>query len=170
MSTRDIEDGPWNEDGPRRDDDMFGRRENRKSSRGVPDFVRRAIENTMGSMQSTQSVSKEAIQFFISTTDKTRREIVRIAASEVGEFLKHTDLAGELIKVLTSLEADVHLSVKFRRTDQGGVEPVVSSVKGESPDPSAAATQKSPPATEPKEPQSRDGSYDPHSGPSNESL
>ena len=114
-------------------DDLFARRESSRSKgRGsVPDFVRRAIENTMGSVQSTQNVSKEALQFFLSTTDKTRREIVRIAASEVGEFLRQSDIASEVIKVLTSVEADVQLRVKFRRTDKG-VSPEVRTQKNNS--------------------------------------
>ncbi|MBX2813146.1 MAG: hypothetical protein KTR25_15125 [Myxococcales bacterium] len=100
-------------------DNLFTRRESKSRSRGVPDFVRRAIENTMGSVQSTQNVSKEAFQFFLSTTDKTRREIVRIAASEVGAFLRQSDIASEVVKILTSVEADVKLSIKFKRTEQG---------------------------------------------------
>ena len=137
MNQRNEDDNAWPPDDPGSDndvhggredrssrpaeyfDEMFARREGRSRSRGVPDFVRRAIENTMGSVQNTQNVSKEALQFFLSTTDKTRREIVRIAASEVGEFLRQSDIASEVIKVLTSLEADVQVRVKFRRTDSG---------------------------------------------------
>lgn len=106
-------------------DEMFARRERAQRSRAVPDFVRRAIENTVGSVQSTQNVSKEALQFFLSTTDKTRREIVRLAASEVGDFIRNSDLASEVIKVLTSVEADVQVKVRFNRTDGGGVRPEV---------------------------------------------
>lgn len=107
-------------------EDLFARRESRSRARGVPDFVRRAIENTMESVQSTQNVSREAIQFFISTTDKTRKEIVRIAASEVGAFLRQSDIASEIVKVLTNVEADVHVRVKFKKTGNG-VTPTVES-------------------------------------------
>lgn len=91
----------------------------------VPDFVRRAFENTMGSVASTQSVSREAIQSILSTTDRTRRELVRLIASEVGDFFRHTDVASEITKILTSVEADVRLSVRFKPAEGGGVEPQV---------------------------------------------
>lgn len=136
MSSRDDQD-TWPpvdaHDDP--DDEMFSRRESRGRSRGVPDFVRRAIENTMGSVQSTGAVSKEAIHFFLSTTDKRRREIVRMFATEVGDFLKHADISSEIVKVLTSVEADVEFKVRFRRTDDGKVVPEAAAKEpAESPD------------------------------------
>lgn len=117
--TEEPEDDGWPYGGSQ--DDEADRRKGHR----VPDFVRRAFENTMGSMASTQSVSREAIQSLLSTTDRTRRELVRLIASEVGDFFRHTDVASEIAKILTSVEANVHLSVKFRKTDDGGVEPEV---------------------------------------------
>lgn len=116
------------------DDELLSRRESRHRHRSVPDFVRRAIENTMDSVHNTQNVSREALQFFLSTTDKTKREIVRIVASEVGDFLRHADLSSEIMKVLTGVQADVQVSVRFRRTERG-VEPEVRTSSEEAPPP-----------------------------------
>ncbi len=111
------------------DAEELARREARNRARSVPDFVRRAIENTMDSVHSTQTVSKEALQFFLSTTDRTKREIVRIVASEVKDFLRHVDLSSEVIKVLTSVQADVKLSVRFRRNADGKITPEVEATE-----------------------------------------
>lgn len=94
--------------------------------RTVPDFVRRAIENTMGSMQSTQTVSREALQSLLSTTDKTRKELVKLVAHEVGDFFRHVDVASEITKILTSVQADVQIKVRFRRNEEGKLTPEVS--------------------------------------------
>ena len=78
------------------DDDYFFRRERagggRVDRRGVSDFVRRAIENTVGSVQTTSSLSREAINYLLQHGDKGKKEVVRIVASEVGDFLGGTDL------------------------------------------------------------------------------
>lgn len=126
MKPDELEDDPW----PMPDDEDEGevpRRESRHSRhRSVPDLFRRAFENTVGSVQSTQSVSREALHAILHTTDRTRRELVRLVAGEVGDFLRHTDLASEVTKVLTSVQADVHLSIGFKRNPEGGLDPEIT--------------------------------------------
>ncbi len=110
------------------EEEMFGTRgdgERSRRSRAVPDFVRRAIENTVGSVQNTGTVSKEALQYILHQGDRTKREVVRIVASEVGDFLQHVDISREIIKVLTSVQAEVSLSVRFKPTKGGGIIPDV---------------------------------------------
>ena len=120
MNQRDHEqeEEPLYEGDP--DDDMFARRErNKHSSRVVSDFVRRAIENTVGQVQSSGALPKDAIEYLIKHGDRGRREIVRIVANEVGDFLKHTDISSEAIKVLTNLQIDFNASVRFKRNPDG---------------------------------------------------
>ncbi|MCC7384117.1 MAG: hypothetical protein IT384_19900 [Deltaproteobacteria bacterium] len=94
-------------------DDLFGRREAKSERRPrgrVPEFVRRAIENTVGSVPSTGTLSREALEYL----DKGRREVLRIVASEVGDFLRNTDLSREVVKILSSLQVEVNASLRFR--------------------------------------------------------
>jgi len=94
---------------------------------GVGDLFRRAIENTVGSVQNTGSLSREAISYLLQQGDKGKREIVRIVANEVGDFLRQVDFSSEIIKVLTSVQMDLNASVKFRRNEAGdGIVPEVS--------------------------------------------
>lgn len=102
------------------DDDMFGRRErHRQGSRVVGDFVRRAIENTVGQVQSSGAMPKEAISYLLQQSDKGRKEVVRLVASEVGEFLRHTDISSEVVKILTNVQVDMSASLRFKRNPEG---------------------------------------------------
>ena len=110
------------------DDDMYARREKQQRGRQpgmVTDFVRRALENTVGSVQSG-SLPRDAIQYLLQQGDKGRKEIVRIVAKETGDFLRHTDLSSELIKVLTNIEIEASANIKFKKNREGGVTPEVS--------------------------------------------
>ncbi len=115
------------------DDDMFARDERgrdesgeRRSSwsaqarGGVSDFVRRAIENTVGSVSSGGSVGRDALHFLLQQGDRGRKELLRIIASEVGDFLRTVDVSGEVAKVLTGLQIDFSANIKFRRAEEDG--------------------------------------------------
>lgn len=108
------------------DDDLFGRRTGERDRPrrrpALTDFVRRTIENTVGSVPSAGSASREALDYLLKQGDRQRREIFRVVANEVGDFLRHVDLAGEVVKVLTSVQLEVNASVRFRPTGQGRVE------------------------------------------------
>ncbi len=106
------------------EDEMFARRERdaeneRRDRLGVGNLFRRAIENTVGQVQNTSSVPKEALQYVLQQGDRGKREVVRLVANEVGDFLRHVDISSEIIKVLTSVEMDFSASIKFRHTGDG---------------------------------------------------
>jgi hypothetical protein len=123
------------------DDDMFSRRERDRRQGVVTDFVRRAIENTVGQVQNTGSLSREAITYLLQQGDKGRKEVLRIVAKEVGDFLRNVDLSTEVIKVLTGLQMDFSASVKFRHAD-GKLKPEVSTT--------SSSIQETEPEEEPK--------------------
>ena len=110
------------------DDEMFARRERERRQGVVTDFVRRAIENTVGQVQNTSSISREAFHYLLQQGDKGRKEVLRIVAKEVGDFLRHVDISTEVIKVLTNVQMDFSASVKFRHVD-GKLQPEVADTK-----------------------------------------
>lgn len=102
------------------EDEMFARRERqRHGSRVVSDFVRRAIENTVGQVQSSGALPKDALHYLLQQGDKGRKEVVRIVAKEVGDFLRHTDISSEVVKVLTNVQVDMSASIRFKRNPEG---------------------------------------------------
>jgi hypothetical protein len=136
--TEDVDDPYEGED----QDDMFSQHRERPQQerwqrpRVVSEFVRRAIENTVGSMQNTGSLSREALQYLLQQGDRGKKEVVRIVAQEVGAFLRNVDLSSEVVKVLTSLQIEVSASVRFKPSKEGGVKPEITHNADVSPIPS----------------------------------
>lgn len=109
------------------EDDLFARRE-RSGGRpplGVSDFVRRAIETTFGQVQNQSGLPKEAINYLLQHGERGRRELVRIIAKEVGDFLRATDISSEVVKVLTNVQVDFSAKLRFKRNADGGLSPEV---------------------------------------------
>lgn len=134
MSTKDIEEPIEEPEEGVDDDEMFRRRERvarDRDDRGRPqltDFVRRVVENTVGQVQNTGSAGRDTISYLLQQGDRGRREVVRIVAKEVGDFLRATDLSSEAVKVLTRVRLEVNASISFKPTDDGrGVQPEVDS-------------------------------------------
>ena len=116
------------------DDDMFSRRErhydhSRDRAKVVPEFVRRAIESTVESVQASGSLSKDALGYLLQQGDRGKREVVRIVAKEVGDFLRHVDISTEIIKVLTSISVDFNANVRFKYAD-GKLKPEIDARPG----------------------------------------
>lgn len=125
-------DDPYNTDEDLRDeDDLFGKRERdrKQRPRAVSDFVRRAIE-TVGSVSQGSSVGRDAFEYLLKQGDKGRREVFRIVAHEVGDFLKNVDLSGEVVKILSSLQVEFNATLRFKPTNEGkGVDASQSEAK-----------------------------------------
>ncbi len=104
----------------RDDDDLFGKRERdrKQRPRAVSDFVRRAIE-TVGSVSQGSSVGRDAFEYLLKQGDRGRREVFRIVAHEVSDFLKNVDLSGEVVKVLSSLQVEFNATLRFKPTEDG---------------------------------------------------
>lgn len=121
MSMSDRDDPPPTEDlfeefFSRRDPD---REHDRQRTKVLSEFVRRTLENAVGQVQQSSTVPREALSFLLQQGDRGKREVVRIIGTEVGDFLRHIDIATEVTKVLDNLQVDVQASVKFRRTGEG---------------------------------------------------
>lgn len=117
--TDDIFEEPF-DDNPD-DDEMFRRRE-RQYDRYRPvisELVKKAIENTVGQVQNTQSVGRDAITYLLQQGDKGKQQAVRVIAKEVGDFLRATDISSEAVKILTQLRVEVNASVSFKPAADG---------------------------------------------------
>ncbi len=118
-----------------------GGERDRQRTRVVSEFVRRTIENAVGQVQQSSTVPREALSFLLHQGDKGKRELVRIVATEVGDFLRHVDISTEVVKVLSNIQMDFQASVRFKRTGDG-LEPDIqteSSVTPVEPPPDEAA-------------------------------
>ncbi|MBI2378689.1 MAG: hypothetical protein HYV07_32140 [Deltaproteobacteria bacterium] len=99
------------------DDDLFARREGRGGRSPIlSSFVKKALENVGGS---GAHLSKDALAYLLQQGDRGRREVLRIVAAEVGEFLRNTDLSSEVVKILSGLEVEVKANIRFKATGDG---------------------------------------------------
>ena len=100
----------------------------------VPDMMRKtAVGAIKGVLQTEEGVrailgevSKEVVSYAREQIDKGKSDLVQIVAREFREFLEHTDLAGEMQKVLTQVQLEVKTEIRFVPADDGGVEAKVA--------------------------------------------
>lgn len=85
----------------------------------IGDLVKKAIENTVGQVQNTQTAGRDAISFLLQQGERGKDQAVRIIAKEVGDFLRATDISSEAVKILTQLRVEVNASVSFKPADDG---------------------------------------------------
>ena len=101
------------------DDDLFGRRDRRQRPRVVSEFVRRAIDAVGNVSTGSGTVGRDAVEYLLKQGDRGRRELFRIVANEVGDFLRNADLSKEVVRVLTSVQVEFNATLKFKPTEEG---------------------------------------------------
>src|SRR5439155_266293 len=63
----------------------------------------------------------------IKSGDRVKKELVRIIANEVGQFLRGVDLSGEVAKVLQGLQVEISTTIRFSPNGEASVKPVADS-------------------------------------------
>ncbi|MFO0677700.1 MAG: hypothetical protein U0169_14285 [Polyangiaceae bacterium] len=93
----------------------------------IPEFVKRAVE--IGAQKASEApdsfkhlvnelkVPKEIATFLLTQVDETKSGLMRVAATEMREFLEHTNLAAEMQKLLTSMQFEISTTVRFSPND-----------------------------------------------------
>lgn len=122
---------PPSDERERRDSELpEGEREHRRRRRlegVIPDLIKRAVE--MGFEKATEApeslkqrmhdmkLPKEAVQYILSQVDETKNGMFRVFAKEVRDFLEHTNMAGEMQKLLTTVQFEINTTIRFRPND-----------------------------------------------------
>jgi len=93
----------------------------------IPELIKRAIElgfekahdapDAVKQLVGDLKLPKEVVGYIFSQIDDTKNGILRIFAKEVRDFLEHTNLAGELQKVLTTVQFEINTTIRFRPND-----------------------------------------------------
>lgn len=115
----------------RRDSDFPSEdREHRRRRRlegVIPELLKRAVE--IGVEKATEApeslkqrvsdikLPKEAVAYILSQVDETKNGMFRVFAKEVRDFLEHTNIAGELQKLLTTVQFEVNTTIRFTPND-----------------------------------------------------
>ncbi|MCA9584823.1 MAG: hypothetical protein KC657_05655 [Myxococcales bacterium] len=93
----------------------------------IPEIIKRAVER--GVTRATEApeelkqlvtdlrVPKEIVGYLFTQVDETKNGLFRVFAKEMRDFLEHTNLAGEIRNVLTTVQFEIHTTVRFAPND-----------------------------------------------------
>lgn len=93
----------------------------------IPDLLKRAVE--LGVEKARESpdnlkqfvhdlkVPKEVAHYLLQQVDDTKNGLFRVVAKEMRDFLEHTNFAGEVQKLLTTVQFEVNTTIRFTPND-----------------------------------------------------
>jgi hypothetical protein len=93
----------------------------------IPELVKRAVEigvekaheapDAVKQMVGDLKLPKEIAGYIFSQVDETKNGLFRIFAKEMRDFLEHTNIAGEMQKMLTTVQFEINTTIRFRPND-----------------------------------------------------
>jgi hypothetical protein len=93
----------------------------------IPDLIKRAVE--IGVEKATEApesikhfvtdmkMPKEVATYILGQVEDTKNGVFRVVAKEMRDFLEHTNLAGEMQKMLTTLQFEINTTIRFQPND-----------------------------------------------------
>ena len=93
----------------------------------IPEILKRAVE--IGVEKARESpddvkqfvhdlkVPKELAHYLFQQIDDTKNGLFRVVAKEIRDFLEHTNFAGEVQKLLTTVQFEVNTTIRFTPND-----------------------------------------------------
>ena len=94
----------------------------------IPEIVKRAVElgvekarespATVKQFVGDMKVPKEIAHYLLEQVDETKNGLFRVVAKEMRDFLEHTNFAGEMQKLLTTVQFEVNTTIRFTPNDQ----------------------------------------------------
>jgi len=90
----------------------------------LPELIRKGFEAGRERM-SESMFPKDIASHLVSQLGDIRSGVVKAVAQEVGRFLREADIASEVRKVLTGLDIDAHVKLRFKARDGGAIKPEI---------------------------------------------
>jgi hypothetical protein len=99
----------------------------RRLEKVIPDLIKRAVE--IGVEKATEApenlkdfvggmkLPKEIASYILAQVDETKNGLFRVVAKEIRDFLEHTNVAGEMQKMLTALQFEISTTIRFKPSD-----------------------------------------------------
>ena len=94
----------------------------------IPELIKRAVE--LGVEKATEApdnfkdfvggmkVPKEIAGLLLTQMDETKNGLFRVVAKEIRDFLEHTNMAGEMQKMLTTVQFEISTTIRFKPNDE----------------------------------------------------
>jgi hypothetical protein len=93
----------------------------------IPELLKRAVEigvekaaeapDNLKEFVGGMKLPRELANYLIAQVDETKNGLFRVVAKEVREFLEHTNLAGEMQKMLTTVQFEISTTIRFKPND-----------------------------------------------------
>ncbi len=95
----------------------------------IPELIKRAVE--LGVEKATvapenlrdfvggMKLPKEIAGLILTQVEETKNGLFRVVAKEMRDFLEHTNIAGEMQKLLTTVQFEINTTVRFRPNEGG---------------------------------------------------
>ena len=93
----------------------------------IPEIVRRAVElgvektleapDNVKQFVGDMKLPKEIASYLLQQIDETKNGLFRVVAKEIRDFLEHTNFAGEVQKLLTTVQFEVNTTIRFTPND-----------------------------------------------------
>jgi hypothetical protein len=90
----------------------------------IPEIIKRAVEVGVEKAQDAPQniktfihdlkLPKEIAGYIFAQVDETKNGLFRVVAKEMRDFLEHTNVTGELQKLLTTVQFEVNTTIRFR--------------------------------------------------------
>jgi hypothetical protein len=97
------------------------RDEGRTIDRILPELIRRGLE--AGGKVGESFFPKDIASHLVGGLGDIKSGIVKAVAQEVGRFLREADIASEVRKVLTGLDVEAQVRLRFSEREDGMVKP-----------------------------------------------
>lgn len=89
----------------------------------IPELLKRAVEigvekashspETLKQFVHDLKLPKEIASYLLTQIDETKNGLFRVVAKEIRDFLEHTNMAGEVQKLLTTVQFEINTTVRF---------------------------------------------------------
>ena len=93
----------------------------------IPELFKRAVEKGVEKATSTPGdikdflgdlkLPKEIAHYLFSQVDETKNGLFRVVAKEMRDFLEQTNIAGDVQKVLTTVQFEINTTIRFTPND-----------------------------------------------------
>ena len=95
----------------------------------IPELLKRAVEigvekaveapDNLKEFVGGMKLPRELANYLLAQVEETKNGLFRVVAKEVREFLEHTNLAGEMQKMLTTVQFEISTTIRFKPNDGG---------------------------------------------------
>jgi hypothetical protein len=97
----------------------------------IPELLKRAIEigvdrasdapESLKHFVGELKLPKEIVSYMLQQIDETKNGLFRVVATEIRDFLEHSNLSGEMKKMLTTVQFEINTTVRFSPNDGSSV-------------------------------------------------